>query len=110
MGHFIFLAIAAGISEEIIFRGYLIHYLVFWLNNDFQGILTACIASSALFAFLHGYQGVYSMIKIFFLSLMFSAIFVWSESLLIVILVHAIIDTLSGLVSVYVMKGANRET
>ena len=108
MGHFIFLAIAAGIGEEIIFRGYLIHYLLYWLNNDFQGILTACVASSALFAFLHGYQGFYSMIKIFFLSLMFSAIFVYTESLLIVILVHAVIDTLSGFVSVFVMK--NRET
>src|SRR5687768_15834748 len=53
MIHFIFLAIAAGLGEEIIFRGYLIQYLIFWTGNDLTGILTACIGSSALFAFLH---------------------------------------------------------
>lgn len=102
--HFGFLAIAAGIGEEVIFRGYLIHYLVYWTGNTSMGIITACLFSSALFAFLHGYQGMMSMIKIFFLALLFSAIFVFSESLLIVIVVHALIDILSGWFGIYLVR------
>ena len=110
MIHFVFLAVAAGIGEEIIFRGYLINYLIYWTGNDWWGILTACVATSALFAFLHGYQGIQSMLKIFFFALIFSAIFIYSQSLLLVMLVHAIIDTLSGLVSVYLLKNVEEES
>ena len=102
--HFGFLALAAGIGEEVIFRGYLIHYIVYWTGNTSVGIITACLFSSALFAFLHGYQGTVSMIKIFLLALLFSAIFVFSESLVIVIVVHALIDILSGWFGIYLVR------
>lgn len=109
MFHFAFLALAAGIGEEIIFRGYLIHYLVWWTGTDFSGILVACLFSSSLFAFLHGYQGVKSMLKIFFLAFIFSAIFIYSQSLLIVILLHTLIDIFSGLVGVFLIKELGKE-
>jgi membrane protease YdiL (CAAX protease family) len=102
--HFIFLALAAGIGEEIIFRGYLIHYVVFWTGNTPEGIVAACLFSSALFAFLHGYQGFRSMVKIFVLATLFAAIFVLSNSLLIVILVHTVIDILSGWLGIYMYR------
>lgn len=104
LAHFIFLAVAAGIGEEIIFRGYLINYFIYWTGNDPDGVIYACIGTSALFAFLHGYQGIQSMAKIFFLSLMFSALFVLTRSLLIVVAVHAVIDIISGIISVYLKK------
>lgn len=104
MLHFTFLAIAAGIGEEIIFRGYLIHYLTFWTGVTTNGVIIACIFSSALFAFLHGYQGVKSMFKIFFLALLFCGIFVYSQSLWLVIIVHALIDVFSGLIGVYLIR------
>ena len=108
--HFAFLALAAGISEEIIFRGYLVHYMVFWTGGTTNGIISACLFSSALFAFLHGYQGVSSMAKIFFIALMFCGVFIFSHSLVIVIIVHALIDILSGLVGVYHVKDMGPET
>ena len=101
LSHFLVLALAAGIGEEIIFRGYLIHYLVYWTGGEFNGVVLASVASSTLFAFLHGYQGVIPMLKIFVLSLLFSAIFVLSRSLLIVILVHVLIDVISGIAMVH---------
>ncbi len=110
MIHFAFLALAAGIGEELIFRGFLIHYLIFWTGNSMNGIAVACLFSSALFAFLHGYQGFRSMLKIFFLSLMFCGVFVFSQSLLIVILVHALIDIFSGLVGVNLLREMGGET
>lgn len=109
MAHFTFLAIAAGIGEEIIFRGYLIHYITFWTGNTFGGITLACLFSSALFAFLHGYQGLKSMVKIFFLALLFSGIFVYSQSLWIVIIIHALIDIFSGLIGVYLIRELGKE-
>lgn len=107
--HFVFLALAAGIGEEIIFRGYLIHYIIFWAGNTPEGILTACIISSALFAFLHGYQGFMSMIKIFFLAMFFAGIYVLSKSLLLVILIHTVIDVLSGWLGIYLLRQMQHE-
>lgn len=110
LSHFILLALAAGIAEEIIFRGYLIHYMVYWTGNNVSGIILACIFSSVLFAFLHGYQGIVSIIKILFLTLLFCGIFILSESLLIVILIHAIIDMISGIIGSYLVKDINQKT
>ncbi len=108
--HFMFLAIAAGVGEEIIFRGYLINYLLFWTGNDMTGVLIACFFSSSLFALLHGYQGPVSIIKIFFLALLFSAIFVLTHSLLIIVLIHIVIDILSGVIGIIMLQKANRNT
>lgn len=106
--HFIFLALAAGVGEEIIFRGYLIHYLVFWTGNSTEGIITACLISSALFAFLHGYQGLRSMIKIFLISLCFAAIFVYSQSLFIVIIIHTLIDVIGAWLGISLLKNVQQ--
>jgi membrane protease YdiL (CAAX protease family) len=108
--HFMFLAIAAGIGEEIIFRGYLINYLLHWTGNDMTGVLIACFFSSSLFALLHVYQGPVSIIKIFFLALLFSAIFVLTHSLLIIVLIHIVIDILSGIVGIMVLRRANSDS
>ncbi len=102
--HFLFLAIAAGIGEEIIFRGYLIHYLIYWTGNTPEGIMLSCVISSALFAFLHGYQGWTSMLKIFFIALLFAAIFVYTQSLWVVIIIHALIDMISGWLGIVLVK------
>lgn len=108
--HFIFLALAAGIGEEIIFRGYLINYLLHWTGNEWNGVIIAGVFSSFLFAFLHGYQGRLSMIKIFFLALLFSALFIVTHSLLIVIIIHTVIDTLSGLLGIYLIRSTTQES
>ncbi len=107
--HFIFLAFAAGLGEEIIFRGYLINYLLYWTGNDMTGVLIACFFSSSLFAMLHGYQGPVSIVKIFLLALLFSAIFILTHSLIIIILIHIFIDMLSGIIGIYILRNANRE-
>ena len=107
--HFSLLAVAAGIGEEVVFRGYLIHYLIYWTGNTPTGILGACLFSSALFAFLHGYQGIKSMAKIFFIALMFCGIYIYSQSLLLVIVVHALIDIFSGILGVHFIRVMTRE-
>lgn len=102
--HFTTLALAAGIGEEIIFRGFLIQYIVFWVGNDITGFIFGAIFSSAIFAFLHGYQGYKSIIKIFFLSLLLAAIFIISHSLIYVMIIHAVIDIVSGGLNAYFLS------
>lgn len=102
--HFCFLALTASIGEEVIFRGFLINYLISWTGTATWGLAVASIFSSALFAFLHGYQGIPSMIKIFFLSLLFSLLFLLTGSLIMVIVIHAIIDLMSGFIGIHMLK------
>ncbi len=107
--HFMLLALAAGIGEEIVFRGFLIHYLVFWTGNTIVGMVAAILFSSALFAFLHGYQGAKSMIKILILSMMFAGIFIWSRSLILVMVIHTVIDMVSGWLGVRIFQTMQNE-
>ncbi len=107
--HFIFLAFAAGTSEEIIFRGFLLHYLVFWAGNAPAGIWGSCLFASILFAFLHGYQGMKSALKIFIVSMLLSTLFIWSQSLIPVIGIHIVIDLLSGWLSTFFFQTLPQE-
>jgi membrane protease YdiL (CAAX protease family) len=107
--HFSLLALAAGIGEEIIFRGFLIHYLMTWTGSTAMGIAMAGLISSILFGFLHGYQGFASMIKVFFIALLFAGIFIFSQSLIIVMLAHLIIDLLSGWLGIHIHRDYQQE-
>lgn len=107
--HFAFLALAAGTSEEIIFRGFLLHYLIFWTGNSPEGIWGTSLFASGLFAFLHGYQGLKSVLKIFLVSLLLTAIFILSHSLLPVMIMHTLIDLLSGWIGYYFVQPIQQE-
>lgn len=98
--HYIFLAVAAGISEEIIFRGFLINYLQHYLSGYAYASILAIVLPALVFSLSHLYQGWWSVLKIFFVALMFGWIFVQSGSLLIVIIVHISIDLISGIVGI----------
>src|SRR5690606_29439718 len=96
LGHFFFLSAAAGFGEEIIFRGFLLHYLIFWLGHTPADVIAAGLFSSVLFAYLHGYQGRVAMVKIFLLAMLLAAVFIFTKSLWPVILLHTGIDVFSG--------------
>jgi hypothetical protein len=98
--HYIFLAVAAGISEEIIFRGFLINYLQHYLSGYAYASILSIVLPALVFSLTHLYQGWWSVLKIFFVALMFGWIFVQSGSLLIVIIVHVLIDLISGIVGI----------
>lgn len=106
LGHFLFLSVAAGVGEEIIFRGFLMHYLVFWFGHTPTDTLAAGFFSAVIFARLHGYQGWVAMIKILFLAMLFAALFVLTRSLWPVIIIHALIDMVSGWLGVRWLRPA----
>jgi uncharacterized protein len=105
--HFIFLAIAAGVCEEIIFRGFLMNYVQqSMVNSEFRNLVTLVLPALA-FSLGHIYQGIQSVFKIFAISLLFGAVYMYSGSLYIVIVIHVAIDLLSGGVLVALNQKAN---
>lgn len=95
-GHFTFLALAAGVCEEIIFRGFMINYILGLMGNSSLGVYLAIVIPAVIFSISHIYQGVVSVFKIFVLSLLFGAIYIYSKSLLLVIIIHVLVDLISG--------------
>jgi uncharacterized protein len=100
--HFIFLAIAAGVCEEIVFRGFLVNYIIEAFETKSYNYYLALLIPALIFSVSHIYQGVFAVIKIFSLSLLFGAIFLFSKSLLLVIIIHVLVDLISGAVMVKV--------
>lgn len=89
---FILLSITAGITEEIIFRGFLIGAFALWFPIWLAGLL-----ASGLFIFAHAYQGIAGMVRLIPITLVFTILFIVSGSLWPVIVLHIVIDITSGL-------------
>jgi uncharacterized protein len=86
----IFVSLTAGITEEILYRGFLIHY--FFSAPFHAAVAVAVIVSSLIFGAGHLYQGVAGVISSAILGLIFSAIFLMTGTLLVPMVLHALID------------------
>jgi len=89
---FFYLSATAGITEELLFRGYLIWYLL-----HFGNIFFAFLVSSVLFTFAHAYQGIKAVLVIFPIALVFALLYLYSKSLLAPMLLHAAINSYAGI-------------
>jgi membrane protease YdiL (CAAX protease family) len=96
---FTVLACTAGLSEELIYRGFVYALSLRVFVAAAFPTLVAIIVSSALFAIAHLYQGRRGVITTFVVGLIFSAIRFWSGSLIPVMIAHAGIDLMAGLSS-----------
>ncbi len=83
------LAVTAGITEEIIFRGYLI-----WALSQFMHLWIAALIAVAHFVFLHRYQGWYGMKRVAVITATVTLLFVLTNSLAAAILLHILVDVL----------------
>lgn len=93
---FLKVAFAAGIGEEIMFRGYFLQYIKHFSNiSDYSSVLVIGVPTLA-FTMAHAYQGQKSVIKIFVFSLLLSLLAFYSNSLLIPIIIHVLVDVVSG--------------
>jgi membrane protease YdiL (CAAX protease family) len=84
-----FVAISAGISEEIIYRGYLFYAIGVLFPN--LSIFIILLISSFVFGLGHIYQG-YESIKPTILGLFFGLFYIVFDSIFPVILIHIIQD------------------
>ena len=100
-GQFIFLAISAGVCEEIVYRGFLVNYFLEITRSFTFGPYLAIIIPSIIFSVSHLYQGWLNVVKIFSLSILFCGIFLFSHSLLLVVAIHVFVDLASGALVTY---------
>lgn len=108
--HYAFLAINAGISEEIVYRGFLVNYLREVLPVGPSNMILAVFIPSVIFAISHLYQGWLNVLKIFTISILLGNIYLYSESLLIVIIIHVLVDLVSGSMLIFFKKKGDNES
>lgn len=87
----IFLVIIVAISEEMIFRGYLIRRFA----SSTGSVAAAVIFATVIFAFGHGYEGSAGLITVGFIGLVYSLIYVWRGSLAAPVVMHFLQDFLA---------------
>lgn len=88
---FHFVALTAGVCEELLYRGYLIWYLSRWID-----VVPAVIVSSVIFGIGHSYQGVKGIITTTLVGGVMALIYLTAGSLWPAMAVHAIIDMHAG--------------
>ncbi|MEQ8558966.1 MAG: CPBP family intramembrane glutamic endopeptidase [Henriciella sp.] len=86
------LAVTAGITEEVVFRAFLISLFALWMP-----IWLAAVAALAMFIVAHAYQGVQGLVRILPVSIVLTLCYVLSGSLWPGIFLHVAVDVLSGL-------------
>ena len=106
---FIPLAFMAGISEEIIYRAYLYHYLLTYFETFSYGSYIAILITSLGFSLGHLYQGWYAIIKIYIISVLFGIVYIETNSLLGVIGIHILIDLISGMSGIWLLKKLGKD-
>jgi membrane protease YdiL (CAAX protease family) len=90
---FVFVAITAGICEELLFRGFLI-----WYFETLSNTLLAIVISSILFGAAHLYQGVKGFIRGGISGFIIALILILTDTLLIPIFIHIAVDIYGGMV------------
>lgn len=89
---FVWLAMTAGFCEEVLFRGFLMGYLVVLTGS----IWIAIGVSSLLFGIGHAYQGVKGMTVTMLAGFAFAGVYVATGSLIFSIGIHALVDINAG--------------
>lgn len=98
------LVVVVAITEEILFRG----YLLLRLRNVTRSAPAAVVLSSVLFALGHGYEGAVGMIAVGVLGAFLAVIYLWRGSLVAPIVMHFCQDFI-GLVLLPAIRVANPE-
>jgi membrane protease YdiL (CAAX protease family) len=83
-------AVSAGVCEEVLYRGFLLRYLVALLPG--LGGTAAVLVPALAFALAHTYQGPLGTGATALLAVGFTALFVASHALWLPILIHVLLD------------------
>ena len=98
------MAISAGICEELLYRGWLLHLIGASTGSVWLGLLLSSVA----FGLGHAYQGPQGILATGFVGLVLGLIFMWVGSLVPVQILHAFINLSSGLMCAYLLAGSSR--
>lgn len=99
--HFFGLSVTAGIAEEIVYRGFVIWYLA-----QVMPLWAAVIVSSVVFGLGHSYQGTSGAIRTGVAGLVFAVLYVFTGSIWLPIIGHALVDILQGKMVYEILRDA----
>ncbi len=85
------LSLAAGIWEELLYRGFLIWYLQHWI-----GPVPALLVSSLAFGLAHSYQGAANIPRTAVIGLWLGGVFLLTGSLWPAMVAHFVFDMING--------------
>ena len=94
---FVALALTAGLSEEFVYRGFVLAVLRRVLSGSVFGAFIAIVVSSLWFALAHLYQGHRGIITTFVVGILFSIVRTWSGNLVPAVVGHIGVDLVAGL-------------
>ncbi len=97
---YVSMALTAGISEEIVFRGYLQKQFTAMTGNAGAAV----VAQGILFAIFHGNQGLKFMVIIAMYGWLLGALAYWRRSVRPGMIAHFMQDGLVGLLAPYLFK------
>ncbi len=84
-------AINAGVTEEILYRAFLL-----WYFQTYWGLWIAAAATVVAFTLAHSYQGLSNVPELLAASALFVALYIWSGSIWIPMALHIAVDLLQG--------------
>ena len=90
------LSVTAGICEELIFRWYLYSLLELQVNW-----IVGILGSSFVFGFWHLYLGWKHVITTAFIGILLCGIYLYFESIFVVMITHILMDVYQGIISYY---------
>jgi len=74
----------------------LIQYLLYLVDDSPNPEFYAIIIPATVFGISHRYQGWWAVVKITSIAVLLGIIYIYSKSLLIVVIIHILIDLISG--------------
>jgi len=108
-GHFAFIAITAGICEEILYRGFLYWYLSSFIGTTVWAYTAIVPFGAVIFAGAHYYQGRNGMIQVFAVALIMGGIYLLTEALWVPMLAHTIVDLNGGAMGLRVLRNVEND-
>jgi len=87
---FVGVALTAGVAEEVLYRGFLLDYLVH--RPGALALTPALVLAGLAFGVAHAYQGLLGMVMTGLAGYALAALYVTTGSLLLPVVVHALVD------------------
>jgi membrane protease YdiL (CAAX protease family) len=82
------LVVVVAITEESVFRG----YLILRFGNVLRSRAWAVVVSSVIFSVGHGYEGGAAVVTVGVTGLVFALVYIWRQSLVAPVVMHLVLD------------------
>jgi membrane protease YdiL (CAAX protease family) len=100
---FMLMSLSAGVWEELVYRGFLVWFLV-----PLTGVIGAVVISASIFGLAHLYQGIRGVVTSAVLGMIFAALYLLTATLWWLMAVHAVTDIVGGITTFQVKRTAAR--